>query len=353
MKIPAFIRLCCILTLTACGESQSDSTRRGADNGNIRLQLNWFHDPTFGGEYRAAQQLGSGVKILEGGVNVNSLQRLKAGLADVAVSGIDVALKAIESDIAKDKYSPLRIVFVDFQRNPVGWILHPDVSIQLGSTAVDEVSGRERNDWLFDQFRNKRIRVGDKLGTETSAVWASWRHKRGLVGITITQVGFDPVVVLDAPRLAYPVYLNEEPFKLSERIGRPVLVFDPADDGVVLYGNVLVTTDSIMRTKSAELNHFLAAVVDGWRWNQSHPDSAALLIGQYYQGVSDSVLFAQVQRTTEFVFYGGRPLGEIEVQSGGRLDQTIEALKASGALQPHSNLDSYLPYITPYLVDVK
>jgi len=294
--------------------------------------LNWFHDPTFAGEYRAAQDIGDGLTILEGGVNISPLQRLRAGLADVVVVGIDIALQGMETDLSSGSPTDLRILYADFQRNPVGWIVHPDVAAHLGLADPMNGPGRQRNDWLFRQLSVGAIHMGDKRGTETTAVWASWRQARRLQGVKVTPVGFDPTIVLDAPRLAYPVYMNEEPFKLSEKIGRPVVVFDPADDGVVLYGNVIVTTGPILRSKGPQITQFLSTLSSAWHWVKQNPGSAAALVKRFYPDVSDSVINLQVRRTADFVFFGTETPGVIAGEPGGRLEQTILALQSAGSL---------------------
>lgn len=320
-----------LLGLVGCTNEQSGSDGKAATS-PIRLQLNWFHDPTFAGEYRAADQLAGGVTILEGGVNVSPVQRLKSGLADAAIVGADIALEAIAADLSSNRSTPLRIVFADFQRNPVGWIVHPAVVRKLGLSSDSSVSGRQRNDWLFDRFRDGSLRPGDKRGTETTAVWARWRQVRDLKGVKVTPVGFDATVVLGAPRLAYPVYMNEEPFKLAERIGEAVAVFDPADDGVVLLGNVVITTDAVLEKRRTDLIRFLNALQEAWMWVKQNPDSAASLVKLYYSNVSDPVLRSQIVRTTEFVFYGVDRPGALDTATGGRLDQTIDALRSAGSL---------------------
>jgi hypothetical protein len=167
-----------------------------------------------------------------------------------------------------------------------------------------------------------------------------------LKGITVVPVGFDPAVVLSAPRLAYPVYMNEEPFKLTERIGRAVVVFDPADDGVALYGNVLVTTADTLQKKRDVIAKFLASLSSSWQWVRTNPESAVNTVKPYYKNVSDAVLLSQIRRTTDFVFFGGGQPGVIDLGSGGRLDTTIQALHAAGSIGNAIHLSTVVPIVT-------
>jgi ABC-type nitrate/sulfonate/bicarbonate transport system substrate-binding protein len=141
------------------------------------------------------------------------------------------------------------------------------------------------------------------------------------------------------------VYLNEEPFKLSERIGEPIVVFDPADDGVVLYGNVLVTTTDVLATRQKDLATFLHNLASAWEWVRSYPDSAVTIIRPLYPDVSDSVLAAQIRQTAAFVFFQTSQAGVIDTRQGGRLQATIDALKTAGSLTRGLTLEVVAPLV--------
>lgn len=332
------------LVLVGCSDT-TPPAEPGQPSSPLSLQLNWFHDPTFAGEYAAKELLGDKLTIFEGGVNINPIQKLKSGLADIAVVGIDIALKAIESDIQLNGKSELRIVYVDFQRNPVGWIIHPAVAEKYG---MPNVQGKRKNDWLFEKFLAGDIRPGDKRGTETTAIWTAWRNVRKLDGVNVLAVGFDPTIVLDAPNLAYPVYMNEEPYKLGEKIGAPVIVFDPADDGIELYGNVLVTTVQALDTRSIEIQGFLSALSEGWIGIHENPEDALALVKSYYKDVSDNVVLAQIAKTVEFVFFKTNTPGGVDISNAGRLEDTVTALRLAGSLDAGSGLKLFSKYVIPY-----
>ncbi|UZJ39805.1 ABC transporter substrate-binding protein [Prosthecochloris sp. SCSIO W1102] len=337
-KIITFITA---LLIIACSPSSKDDS--GTLDKLLTLQLNWFHDPTFTGEYIAKKTLGDQLIISEGGVNINPIQKIKSGLADIAVVGIDIALKAIESDINNGNKSQIRIIYADFQRNPVGWIIHPKTAQKYN--LPKNISGKEKNKWLFEQFKKGNIIPGDKRGTETTAVWVSWKKSHNLTGVNVTPVGFDPLVLLSAPDLAYPVYLNEEPYKLEDKIGAPVIVFDPSDDGIELYGNVIVTTDQTLNTKKKEIINFLSALTDSWTFAKSNTSSAASTVKLYYTDVSEKTLIAQINKTIEFVFYSTPTPGKIDTKKQGKLFKTITALQEAGALKKETNFKTFSEHI--------
>lgn len=338
------LSLLCLLLL-ACS-NDSVKSKDDFDKKPIRLQLNWFHDPTFSGEYKAKELMGDGLLILEGGVNISPIQKVKAGIADIAVVGLDIALKAIDSDINRDGKSPIRVIFVDLQRNPVGWIIHPKTAEKYGMP--DNLSGAKKNEWLFKQFKNGNIAPGDKRGTETTAVWVKWRNIHKLRGVNVTGVGFDPTIMLDAPDLAYPVYMNEEPYKLEELVGSPMIVFDPADDGIELYGNVIITIVDNLESEEYDINNFLEILSGAWVWVKDNQNQAFKLVRKYYPDVSEDILKSQIKTTVDFVFYQAISSGEIDLRAEGRLDQTIQALKSAGSISQKFDSSEIKKYVIPF-----
>lgn len=300
----------------------------------LRLQLNWFHDPSFAAAYILNEGSPALVQVVEGGPNTSALAAVLNGYADVAVVGIDIAIKHLAERASRAESVQLRILSVDFQRNPVGWVVHPDVGKRLGLDLArwQAMAGKERNTWLLEAAKAGRIKIGDKSGTETTAVWQAWKAVHGATSVKPFPVGFDPKLVLSAPKLAYPVYLNEEPFKLAAAIGTQVLVFDPADDGVIAYGNILITSKAKLDANNQRLINFRQAYNGAWRTAVDDRALAARVVRKFYKAASDLVLTQQVEKTLDFVTYGGAEPGMIDLSPNGRLEATLNTLKLGGGI---------------------
>jgi hypothetical protein len=314
----------------------------------IRLQLNWFHDPSFAGEYIAAKKQGVPLNILQGGPNISAPQILKAGQADVAIMGADIFLRTVSEDLVRHGESQLIAFHVDFQRNPVGWILHPEVArrLRLDPSRQD---AKQRNDWFFEKVRNGELRVGDKRGTETTSIWVRWRALRQLPNtVTVVPVGFDPDIVLSKPALAFPVYLNEEPWKLGERIGEPVVVFDPAADGIAMYGNVLVTTRAFLASHPDQLRLLQKRLAAAWNEAKANPGTAVTAVSEVYKGVSQRVLEQQVQQTLDFVFFGNSVAGAMDANDNGRWSQTLSALTEAKMVDGRLTIEILRRHLHPH-----
>ena len=324
--------------LLGCGKSSSSKP--------FVIQLNWLHDPTFTGEYLLAEA-DSSFQIVQGGPSISPVNEVVSGRADAAVVGADIFLQALDTQAPADSANQLVAIFVDFQRNPVGWVLHPDAAARA-SFPSDLTGDRARNAWLFQQFARKAIEPGDKRGTETTAIWLQWRRIHNLPqSITVTPVGFDASIVLSAPMLAYPVYLNEEPYKLAERIGRPPLVFDPATDGISLYGNVLVTTRATIARSPDRIRALQQGLRDGWERAGRERTFARQVVSNRYHGVADSTLARQIDKTLEFAMFGGAQIGGMDTTSTGRWSTTLRSLQEAGTVSSRLTTERVLRHLHP------
>ena len=324
-----------LIWLAACGGSGSNSKNGASPQAQthdaVVLQLNWFHDPTFAGEYMAMSEVSPPLILREGGTGISPVAEVVSARAQFAVIGADIFLQAI--DQRSGHPAPITSIFVDFQRNPVGWVLHPDAAkkAHMPSQLISKPS--ELNRWLFQRLADGTLMVGDKRGTETTSVWVQWARKQHLPRrIRVIPVGFDSAVVLRAPMMVYPVYLNEEPYKLEQSIGRPVIAFDPAVDGVKLYGNVIIVATSYLELHPQEVRAFQKRLRAAWARVREDVPAAAARIGMYYRGVGKRVIEAEVQKTTEFVFHGADNAGKMDTETGGRWEQTLNALQEAGVV---------------------
>jgi hypothetical protein len=296
----------------------------------LSTQLNWLHDPTFAAHYRLADW-DKRYSFKEGGPSVFPIQAVANRLVDASICGFDIFAKFV----AGNPDSDLRAVFCDFQRNPVGWILHSRAAAKVGVDVAAYGNGDvEQRNKLLGAIRDKKLRVGDKVGTETTAILRAWLRKTNLSDTaSVVPVGFDASLVQDAPPLLFPVYLNEEPFRISEKIG-PLLVVDPVSQGVSMLGNIVV-----MRGGHDMIGPFREGLADAWRWVRDNVDASVSLVGRYYKAVSPPTLKRQIEKTVEFAFQGGEQVGEFDLARGGRVDRSLEMLHDAQAVPIHMTFE--------------
>lgn len=288
-------------------------------NRNLVLQLNWTPDPTFSGEYLALDQgfwsdhEGLKVRIQVGGFGIDPFAPVVARKAEFAVVGADKAAIAFANG------APIRVVAVDLQRNPVGWIARSDSRVQ----SIPDLAGRTD------------LVLGDKIGTETTAILQLMLGRTGLLGkIQPKGVGFDLAYFLQNPNIVYPVYLNEEPFR-ARRAGLQIIEIDPADQengGVRLYGNVLITHRNLIEEQEQTVKGFVSGLRRGWEYARDSREKALQTLRKRPEFASDT-LDNVFDRSVEFATsaYGVRiPPGHMEAS---RWQETLAALKEGGVLK--------------------
>jgi ABC-type nitrate/sulfonate/bicarbonate transport system substrate-binding protein len=285
------------------------------------------------------------VVIREGGANIAPLAEVMSKRADVAVVGADIFLQRIAESLAGGQEADLMVISVDFQRNPVGWVMHPDAAKAEGLSSVEQMTAQERNQWLFDKAQSGAVSIGDKRGTETTAVWMRWAKAHGADDVKVVPVGFDASVVLSAPKMAYPVYLNEEPFKLGARIGASIVVFDPAADNVKLYGNVIVCRREMFEKEPERVRAIARVIAESWAAAKADPTKAVQRVMTVYTGVDEGVVQRQVEKTLEFVFDGVSEAGSMDLLPGGRWEQTVRTLHEAGVLKAEVTLERLKKHI--------
>ncbi len=329
-----------IVVLAAIGAAivwGCEKRQPAAPSSPLVVQLNWLHDPTFVAQYILEREPNSNVRVREGGQGVSPVGEVLAGRAHFAIVGADIFLQHLAEEGAESGKSALVCIFVDFQRNPVGWVLHPDVGESLGLTQGQAADPRAVAEWVARHISDGSLSVGDKRGTESTAVWLQWRQAMGLPEtIGLTPVGYDPSVVLSAPKMLYPVYLNEQPLKLSEKLGRAVVEIDPRVSGVKLYGNVVIARRDFAASNAAIVRDYQTSLRNAWENVRDRPREAAIEVAKRYTGVSAEVVDAQVRRTVEFVFVGtpSRAAGEMDLAEDGLWAQTLQALQTGGSVKP-------------------
>jgi ABC-type nitrate/sulfonate/bicarbonate transport system substrate-binding protein len=337
LKISAFYSFSlAIILFLACNRTEDGQQR-------VILQLNWLHDPTFVGHYYLAyKKSGIDIKIKEGGANISPLTEVLAGRADIAIVGANIFLKYLESQEEKNK--DLVYFFVEFQRNPVGWVLNPSILNRYNLNLSSFTDGAAINTWVSERIKEGVVVIGDKRGTETTAVLSRWLKKRGLQNVQIRPVGFDPSVVLTSENLLFPVYLNEEPFKLGEKLGQDVLIVDPSFDGVKLYGNILVAKRSLIEQKKDLISNYISQLRAAYKHLYTSEEALKEALNEtkkFYKGVSDKTLVKQIRATLNFVFVNSEVAGRMSKEGW---EETIEALKEAEILKI-LNFDGLVKYL--------
>lgn len=111
------------LLLLACGSTDAPPDADTPKRQKVRLALNWYPEPEFGGFYEAKlaglyAQAGLDVEIIPGGPGAPSLELLSSGRAEAAITAADDLL------VKRSKGIEATAVFAAFQDAPMGVMVH-------------------------------------------------------------------------------------------------------------------------------------------------------------------------------------------------------------------------------------
>jgi ABC-type nitrate/sulfonate/bicarbonate transport system substrate-binding protein len=302
---------------TACKKTQEHVC-----SSKITLQLNWTDDPTFTGEYVAKEKYWMlsklDVQIKQGGIGTDPIAMIIAKKADYAVVGADKALIAISDN------KPLKIVSIDLQRNPVGWIARKELKV----IAMDDL--KERSDLV----------LGDKTGTEISSILGLIIQRKQL-NITPKPVSYDFSYFIANKNVIYPVYLNEEPVQAEVVHKININEIDPSleeNGNIKLYGNVIITHKDNFNLCKGQVDKFTEGLNSGWEFAKDNNDAALEIVMKYVKNDKEYLRQA-MKRTVDFAtnMYGRPvPAGHMEFASW---EQTVSILKEAKLLDKDVNLN--------------
>lgn len=257
----------------------------------VRMALNWYAEPEFGGYYAAVAEghyakAGLDVTITPGGPGVPVLEMLAANNTDVAVSGADDLV------VRQAKGLEAVAVFAALQDSPVGLLVHDP-----GPTTWADVQGQVAMEVgsPFEQYLSK------KLG---------WAGKVEVVPTTGTLGGFAA-----NPGLSQQAYVTSEPCIADEK-GLSTRFLPARDVGWNPYGAL-----AVIRTADREaawVAPFLAATTAGWEAYLKDPSKANIEISAANPEMTPDRMRCIVARQKSFVT-GTDGIGVVTQK---RLDET-------------------------------
>lgn len=266
----------------------------------VRVALNWYPEPEFGGFYEALlsgayRDAGLDVELIPGGPGTPVLEMLDAGRVEVAVSGGD--------DLLVRRARGLKAVAIlpAFQDSPVGLMSHA----ARGLARFEDVSGRVAIEAgsPFQQFLHA------KYG------WA------GKVEMVPTSGSIGPFAA--DPQLVQQAYVTSEPC-VAEGEGLTIAFLPGREAGWNPYASLAVVRDADAAAPWAKAFH--AASMDGWRGYLADPARANAEIARLNPNLPLGRMDCIVKRQTPYVI-GADGLGAM---TAARWEETAAALRSVG-----------------------
>jgi NitT/TauT family transport system substrate-binding protein len=313
------------LTLTGLGGLR----RARAATTKVRFLTNWYAEAEHGGFYQAIAdglyaKEGLDVALQMGGPQVNGMQLLVGGAADI-ILGYDIQiLNSIEKQL------PVVAVGAAFQFDLQGIMTHTDIN------SLADLKGR-------------RILVAS---TAYTTYWPWLKQTFGFSDDQTAPYTFNLQPFFADPKLAQQGYVTAEPFD-AQKHNVPVKFFLFADDGYPTYTNTLTTTTSFLEKNPDAVAGFVRASMEGWKSYMQDPAPGNKLIKGDNSSMEDDQLAYSWKRLNDIQVVGGgdaKTMG-IGIMTEARWEKTRDFLVKGQLLKPSTDWKS--AFTTKFVKDLK
>jgi len=295
----------------------------------ITFMTSWYAQAEHGGFYQALakglyKKHGLDVTIKMGGPQVNGMQLMMAGQADMHMGYDFQVLKSLEQGL-----TPVTVA-TSFQHDLQGLLAHEDVK-SLGD------------------LKGKTILVA----TAGRSSWWPWmRQKYGYAEEQVRPYTFNLQPFLADRNLAQQAYMSSEPFQ-AEKAGVKARFFLFARDGFPPYGTTIVATQKLVKEKPDVVQRFVRASMEGWKGYMEDPAAANELIKKDNPNMKDDQLAYAVAKLKEQNLVGGGDAAKmgIGVMTDERWKKTHEYMVSAGLLP--ASVDVRQAYTTQFVKDLK
>lgn len=286
------------LALACSGTSEPTQGQR------IRLALNWYPEPEFGGFYEGVlgghyEAAGFDVEIIPGGPGAPTLERLGTGRVEVAITSADDLL------VKRLKGVEAVAVWAAFQDNPQGLLVH-DASPVRAFADIPTQDGARIS-----------IEVGRPL---QQVLWTTqgWEDR-----VEAVPYGGSVGPFLNDPTAIQQAYITSEPC-VTEQKGVSTRFLRARDAGWNPYGTVVAVADPAPEWTA----RFVEATADAWKAYLKAPARADARITELNDNLTADLVGCITERQRPFIT-GDDGLGDMNER---RWEATATNLRAVGLL---------------------
>ena len=286
----------------------------------VSLQFPWKHQFQFAGYYIAKEkgfynEVDLDVELREhkGG------QPLDEVLSNKATYGI--GRSSIIIDIANGK--KIKMLFAIFQSSPSVFI----ATKESGITNVDEFSG-------------KRIMLTKDVSQSVALQAYLSKNEQSLSKMQVQEHSYRIESLIKGETDLMSCYISNEPYLLKEK-GVEITVFDPKEEGVDFYSDILFTSSKELTTNKKRATNFANASLLGWKYAFENIDETVDLILKKYntQGKSREALLYEAKVLKELAYYKNAKLGELNKT---KLQRVYDIYNIMGLIKNNIEVDKLL-----------
>lgn len=296
----------------------------------VTVITTWFAQAEHGGLYQALangiyRKHGLDVTIRMGGPQVNGIQLLLAGQADVVMNYDFAVLQGVERGF------PLVTIAAPFQFDIQGIMAHEDVT-------------------RIAQLKDRTILVA---GTGTTYWWPWVKKKFGFTDAQMRPYTFNLQPFFADKTLAQQAFPSSEPYQAEQR-GVKVNFLALHAEGYPPYTQALTTTQKMIQERPDVVRRFVRASIEGWKsFMTEDPSPAYALIKKDNPNMTDGQLAFGMAKLKEMrvVTGGDAARNGIGTMTDERWKRTADFMREWGLLKPDT--DHRKAYTLEFIKDVK
>ncbi|WP_239614906.1 ABC transporter substrate-binding protein [Cohnella mopanensis] len=306
----------------AASPSESASQEAAKELRKVTVQLGWFAEPEYGGDYAALvkgyfAEEGLDVTIKSGGPKVNGRQIVATGNADFGFAKADTVLQNREEGL------PIVAVAGVLQSSPQALIFHKDQNIKtfedLNGRTAFFVPGVPAYEYVKKKYNLKL--------------------KEQVTDGTLVRFLADKTSLLHGFATSEPITLKEqgieaEPFLLSES------GYDP-------YEITIITSESFLKNNPEIVKAYLRAVKKGWAYYFDHAEEINVRINEDNKDLPVAAMNEQAIAYKPYVTGGDAATEGFGVMKESRWEENKKQLLEVGLLK--KDVDVNEAFTTEYL----
>lgn len=219
----------------------------------LSVRMKWFYAGTMAGWFAGKEQgffkkEGLNVLITPGGPDNNSVKLVAAGTNTFGVAGADEVL------MAREKGIPVVAIGVLFKDSPVCFISKKSKGIITPA-----------------QWAGKTVEVS--YGSNAEVQYRAIIRKFGVKNMKEVPYTFSLVPFIENKVDVSVAYKMDQVVTLQRR-GTELNIITPKEYGINPYGDVIITTEKMLRENPDLVRIFVEAVIKSFQWSIEHPKEA-------------------------------------------------------------------------------
>jgi signal transduction histidine kinase len=285
----------------------------------VSIQLNWMYQFEFAAPIAALEkgfyrEAGLDVALSQGGPNIDPISPVADGKIEFGIAGSSLI-------VDRSKNKPVVALAALQQHSAVALLARKSAGINS-----------------VHDLKEKRVAITFDTSDELDAYLKS----QGILTKDYQRIDrFMPLADLDAGKVdAIAVYVSNELFHIQDRVDDYMLL-SPRSSGIDLFGNVLFTSEMMVKKQPEVVEAFRKATIKGWEYALTHPEEVADIIMAKYnsQAKTRAHLLFEAEKLRDLT----RPdIVEPGHMNPGRWQHVAEVYQGQGKIPNNFSLKGFI-----------